>query len=186
MTIESVCNQALDLIGYKRHIGNIWDGTRAARIALNAWAVTRDGLFIAMRPEWARNDMALTLLREAPANGYTDVDWNSIDYPDLPWLYEYDLPDDYLLCLQIKPRIVFLPDWRPRPNTFRVKKRLNGNDTVLTNVPTAILTYIYQVLDPAFWHDDFTELMVRALASKFEAGLAERPAPRERENADAA
>ena len=35
MTIESIVNQALDRIGYKRHLGNIWDGSPAARIALD-------------------------------------------------------------------------------------------------------------------------------------------------------
>ena len=66
MSIESIVNQALDRIGYKRHIGNIWDGTVAARVALDAWAETRDALLVRTKPEWARDDIALEVLKSAP------------------------------------------------------------------------------------------------------------------------
>ena len=35
-TIENVVNQALDLIGYADHVGNIYEGTKASVIALAA------------------------------------------------------------------------------------------------------------------------------------------------------
>jgi hypothetical protein len=40
MTIESICNQALDVIGYARHIGNIYEGSKAARVALDLYGQT--------------------------------------------------------------------------------------------------------------------------------------------------
>jgi hypothetical protein len=50
MSIEGICNQALDLIGEKRHIGNIYEGSSVARVALNAWGQTRDDLLQQMHP----------------------------------------------------------------------------------------------------------------------------------------
>jgi hypothetical protein len=42
MTVENICNQALDVIGYARHIGNIYEGSKAARVALDLYVQTRD------------------------------------------------------------------------------------------------------------------------------------------------
>jgi hypothetical protein len=73
-TIEGICNQALDVIGYTRHIGNIYEGTKAARIALNLWKQTRDALLSSIAPDWAKIDAPLTLLKSAPNinNGMAD------------------------------------------------------------------------------------------------------------------
>src|SRR6185436_14394602 len=110
MSIESVVNQALDRIGYKRHIGSIWDGSIAARVALNAWAETRDALLVRTQPEWAREDMALEVLKSAPELGYDEqTPWEAGVYPDLPWLYEYAQPDICLVPLALKPRPHTLP-----------------------------------------------------------------------------
>lgn len=185
-TIESVCNQALDVIGYPRHIGNIWEGTKASRVALDAWWQTRDGLLTATRPEWARREAVLTQVKAAPANAYgPGVPWTS-SYPPIPWLYEYSTPSDCLVPLQIKPTPIGLTVWRPRPTTFRTQGDLTtGAYTILSNISPTILIYIYRVLDPTLWHDDFTEMMVQTLARKFATALG-RQAPQEEKNADEA
>lgn len=182
MTVETVCNQALDLIGYKRHIGSLYEGTRAARVVLDVWSLTRDALFSNLQPGWARADAALTLIASAPPYYDMPQQWNPT-YPDMPWLFEYDAPADCLVPLQIKPRMVLLPVWRPRPISFRAKR--NGYTqtyTILTNQPEAVLTYIRSVHDPDTWDDDFTEAMIMTLAKKLQPQLApqpQRPAPKE-------
>lgn len=183
MSIESICNESLDLIGYKRHITSIWDGSKAARIALNAWAETRDALLTKQQPRWAKRDDELALVRSAPQPwGYAETAWNSTSYPDLPWLYEYELPDDCLVPLQLKPRLLTLPNWRPRPVSFRYKRNgVDGRYTVLTNQADAILTCIYSVRNPAMWEMDFVEALVQILAKKFEAGLGTRPPQRQQQ-----
>jgi hypothetical protein len=181
MTIEGVCNQALDLIGYRRHITNIWDGSKAARIALNTWAETRDALLSKQQPRWAKRDDQLILLRSAPEFHYTEVDWTPA-YPDLPWLYEYDTPVGCLVPLQVKPRLVVLPNWRPRPVSFRTKQ--NNTDhkyTILTNQVNAVLTCIYSVHDPDEWDAEFTEAMIQVLARKFQVGMGERQPQRQQQ-----
>jgi len=181
MTIEGVCNQALDVIGYRRHITSVWDGSKAARIALNAWAETRDALLSKTQPHWAKRDDQLVLLRAAPEFHYTEVDWTPA-YPDLPWLYEYDTPTTCLVPLQLKPRLAVLPNWRPRPVSFRAKQ--NNTDrkyTILTNLPNAVLTCIYSVHDPDEWDLEFTEAMIQVLSHKFQVGLGERQAQPQRQ-----
>ena len=180
MSIESIVNNALDEIGYSRHIGNIMEGSTAARVALDLWGQTRDSLLFQAEPHWARKDAPLTLLKQAPdiqgsTAQYDLIPWSDI-YPPLPWLYEYALPDDNLKPLQIKPQLAFLPAWRPRAQPFR-HVVVGSSETLLTNTPGAILTYIYKVLDPDQWHQDFQDAVIHTLAKKMQAEFAKSPMP---------
>lgn len=170
MTIEAVCNQALDIMGYKRHIGSIWDGTRAARVALNCWAETRDALLIHRRPDWATQDLPLNVLKTAP--NYALTTWNPALHPEIPWLYEYVIPDECLVPLSMKLRPSSLPIWRPRDVRFRLSLEFGSNTyTLLGNDPAPVLTCVNTVHNPDIWHQDFTEAMIETLAKKFEAAL---------------
>ena len=169
MSIESIVNNALDEIGYSRHIGNIMEGSAAARVALDLWGQTRDTLLFTLEPHWARKDEKLILLKQAPdiqgsTAQYDLIPWSDA-YPPLPWLYEYSLPDDNIKPLQIKAPMAFLPQWRPRAQTFRYVV-VASSETLLTNTADAILTYIYKVLDPDMWHQDFQDAMISALGKK--------------------
>jgi hypothetical protein len=173
-TIEGICNQALDVIGYTRHIGNIYEGTKAARIALNLWKQTRDALLSSTAPDWAKIDASLTLLKSAPGinNGMADyigINWSST-YPPIPWLYEYQYPADCVNPLQIKSTPGFLPVWRPRIRPFRTNFR-EWNAEHPHQRAERHLIYITQVLDPNDWQEEFQELMVMTLAKKFEPEL---------------
>jgi hypothetical protein len=175
-TIEGICNQALDVIGYTRHIGNIYEGTKASRVALDIWSETRDALLQTMRPDWSRQDIRLTLRKAAPniVNGmadYTGVPWVEATHPALPWLYEYVYPTNCIEPLQIKNDTLFLPVWRPQPKTFRVRS-ITGTMVILTNAVSAILVCVAKVTDPNLWHEEFIEAMIQILARKFEAELA--------------
>lgn len=184
-SIEGICNEALDVIGYKRHINQIYEGTLAARVALNAWGQTRDGLLLATRPMWSHKDATLTLLKTAPVGGYTGS-WTTSS-PQIPWQYEYQWPTDCIWPLQIKETPRFLPVWKPQYKRHRmVFDTQSANRTILSDAQNAILVYVSQVLDPNDWHSDFHELMVQALAKKFEASFAARqPQPQgKQQNAD--
>src|SRR5215469_1466829 len=180
-TIEGVINQALDLVGYPDHIGNIYEGSKASVIALNTWGHTRDMLLMTAQPVWAKKDIQLIQLKTAPNinNGYTDYSsgWVGTSHPPLPWLYEYAYPADCLLPLQIKLAPMFVPVWRPRAKPWRPAfDPVTQNHVILSNEANAILIYIAQILDPNDWYQDFTELVIESLAKKFQTELG-RPMP---------
>lgn len=184
-TIEGICNQALDLIGYPRHIGNIYDGTKAARVALDAWAETRDALLSTVQPDWARTDTTLVELRAAPTGAYgPGTPWTTA-YPPIPWLYEYAAPDDCLVPLMVKVPPTSLPVWRPRAIPFRANTDVDGLYTILANESPTILTCIKSVFDPNVWHEDFTEMVVQALARKFQVSLGKHMPQHQQEQKDA-
>lgn len=171
--IEDLCNQALDLIGYKgRRIGNIYDGTRAARVALEHYSETRREAFHLLKPDWAKRDKVLTLLKSAPAQYDPNLTpWNNT-YPPIPWKYEYAYPDDCTVALQIKETPFFIPLWKPRANVFRIYNE-TGSFSILSNVANAILVYIADEQNFEIWHEDFTLQFVMMLAKKFQAALGE-------------
>lgn len=188
-SIEAICNNALDEIGYKRHIGSIWEGTPAARVALDVFGQTRDELFHTLAPDWARGDAQLTLIRQAPSDYYQTTPWSS-SFPPIPWKFEYAFPDDCVNPLQIKPNPTTLPLWRPRYIPFRLNNDpLTNANSILCNEPNAICLYTRQVLDVTLWHDDFTLIVIQSLAKKFAGaglGTPQQAPKQEQRNANAA
>jgi hypothetical protein len=163
MSIEAICNQALDTIGYKRHIGSIWDGTPAARVLLDAWGDTRDALISGLRPDWSTWDDELLAIKVAPSYYDEQNPWTPA-YPDLPWRYEYGLPDLCLVPLALKSRPTYLTIYRPRPMRFRVKAK--DTYTLLGDDPAPILTCVHSVRDTELWPEDFRGVMVAALSKR--------------------
>ena len=168
MSPEDVVNNALELIGHHVRIASFYDGSPEAIVARDVWVELRDALLIRLRPEWARRDIALEVTKSAPPLGYDEQTPWTPDYPDMPWLYEYAYPQDCLSPLSMKRRPHTLPVWRPLPLRFRVKPNADSSDYVLLgNDPAPILTCIVKMPDTEMWYEDFTEVMIEALARKF-------------------
>ena len=177
-TIETIINNALEVVGHPRLIGNILEGSTTSQAALDAWGLTRDALLYELEPDWAAKDAPLTLLKSAPnitgahAN-YPDGVWDD-SYPVLPWLYEYAVPDDAIKPLQVKTAPFLLPRWRPRYIPFRNLAQPSG-DVVLTDAPGAILAYTCRLTDPERWANDFTDAMILRLAKTLGPVLGKAP-----------
>lgn len=151
--IETICNEALDLIGYKRHIGNIYEGTLAARVALNAWAETRDEILI-MQPWYFARTYKPLVSSDLP--------------PQSPWRFEYIYPDDCVKLLMVKPLSVPV-DSQP----IRWLERFDTKRTILANINNAVGVYTGRVLDPNTWPADYTEVLVQMLARKFASNFGQ-------------
>ena len=163
LTIEDVVNNALDSIGAPR-IQSLYDTSAAAKVALDIWQRTRDEVFLEYKPYWAKKTALLAVVKTAPPEYNTGVPW-TVAYPEIPWKYEYTLPTDCLLPLQLvrEPQAA-LTDWRVRPIRFRAKAL-----TLLTDEVPANLFYLYRELDLSVWRPGTVALVVEALAKKFVA-----------------
>ncbi len=169
-----VINLSLARIGYPGRVGNLYDGSKAAKKALDLYAQTRDELLRQNDWGFAERNVSPTLLKSAPAGGYIPpVTWTTA-YPPLPYLYEYARPTDCLKIRSLKAVPLFLPNFDPQPVTFT-----EANDTVapatgqviLCNVANAVLTYTGQVTDPTAWEPDFVETLAAALGRRLAPNL---------------
>lgn len=174
--VEQVINLALVRIGYKSRIGSIWEGTEAAKRALDIYAQTRDELLRQFDWGFAERTAPMTLIKHAPVGGYVPpVTWNPSDHPQPPWLYEIQYPTDAIKIRAVQNVPIFVPDFDPQPYQFSI-----GNDPTLTepskiilcNVFPGIVTYTGQVTNPADWENDFVESIASALGRRLAPLLA--------------
>lgn len=161
-----VVNASLARIGYKDRVANLYEGSKAAKIALDIYSQTRDELLRQAEWPFAQRDATGVLLKSAPVGGYVPPTVWSNTYPPLPWLYEYEYFDDCLKVRAVKPAPIFVPNFSPQPHLFAVA---NDGDArvILSNVANAVVTYVGQVTDPLQMPPDFLEMFVAALARRF-------------------
>lgn len=167
-------NLTLRRIGYNGRVGNLYDGSKAAKAALDIYGQTRDELLRDGDWDFAEVTAMLTLLKQAPAGGYIPPNLWSTAYPPLPWMYEYARPLDCLKIRAVKPVPLFLPVMDPQPHLFSAgfdDDLPNPAQVILCNVPAAVLTYTGQPTSPATWEADFIEALAAALGRRLAPNL---------------
>lgn len=169
-SVEDVTNMALKSIGYPSYIGSIYEGTKAARIALAIYGQTRDDC-LRMR-DWTFAMRFATLT----TSGQT---------PPPPWLFEYLYPADCLRIRYVTPASPgTYPVLDPKPqlfSDFNDGRLSTPSKAILCNVTPAALIYTGQVTDTAVWDSNFVEVVVAALGRRFtlELGKADQLAAAE-------
>lgn len=170
---EDLVNDSLGRIGFGTRIGSIYEGSKAAKLALTLYSQTRDELLRSQDWGFAGRDVVLTLQKQAPPGGYVGTPWTSA-YPMLPWIFQYNYPTDALKIRAVKNTPVFIPDFDPQYNTFGME---NDNTytppqrVILCNVPNAICLYTGQITNPLDWEPGFTEAFAAALGRRLAPGL---------------
>lgn len=173
-SVEQLCNQALAKIGYPRRIGNIYEGSLAARAALDLFGQTRDFLIGSGDWEFSRRaNIPLTLIKgPPPLGGYGPwAPWTPA-YPPPPWRYEYAYPSDCINFAAIVPPPTLYPILDPRPALWRIDDDafdasgapVASYKAIMAQMPSAMGVYWGRVTNPSLWDSGFTEAFVDALA----------------------
>ena len=175
-TPQDAVNAALVRIGYKLRVGNLYDGSAAAKKSLDIYGQTRDELLTQNDWVFAERNVALTLLKSAPVAGYVPPNtWDPTTNPPIPWRYEYGYPSDALKVRAVKPTPIFIPDYDPQPfvyatpndNAYTPARRV-----ICTMIPASLLVYTGQVTDLTTWNSDAVELFIDALGRRLAPSLA--------------
>ena len=166
--VPDLINACLVRIGFPDDIGSLYEGSKAASLALDSFGEARDDIMRRLDPGFAQQQLALTLLKSAPASYVPGVStWDPATYPQLPWQFEYAYPDSCLRLKSLNPVPILLPVMDPRPNPFAI-----ANDNTLTvppalstkvilcNVPSAIATITARVTDVTVWDVDFVDAVI--------------------------
>lgn len=169
-----VLNVALVRIGYKLRVASLYDGSEAANKALDIYGQTRDDLLRDGNWDFARRDVPLTLLKQAPDGGYYVTPWDPAVNPPIGYQYEYALPEDYLKIRYVRTQPGFLLDMSPLPTLSSIVNDAAYTPTrrvLVCNIPSAIFTYTAQVTDPAQWPADYVEALAAALGRRLVPSL---------------
>lgn len=175
-SVVDICNLALTRVRYPTPIGNIYEGSRASRFAVQIYAQTRDNLFGERDWPFLRQDVDLGApIKFAPPGGYGASPWDPNTNPPLPWQYEYTYPANCIEVRSVRPVPPVIPEYNPQPNIFVTAfDTVLRTKVVLTNLLGAQALITGRVIDPNEWQDsNFTEALVDALAVQFEKHLSD-------------
>lgn len=170
-----VVNAALVRIG-KDSIGNLYDGSREAQLALAIYGQTRDEQLRLFDWGFAERSVSLAVLKTAPVGGYIPPKVWTPAYPPPNWIYEYAYPSDCLKVRALMRTAFIIPVFNPSPVIFEIA---NDNamappaKVILCNIGSAQLVYTGRITDPNLWEADFTEALIAALARRLTPGLGD-------------
>lgn len=179
--LEQIVNEGLRDAGIPLRIDDIFEGSEAAKVALEVLGQARDEIL--RRADWSFNRRltTLTLLKgPPPVGGYNPFQsWSSI-YPSPGYLFEYAYPADMLDLRAISQYPGLMPDLDPVPQLWLVQNDatpyVSGNPPVaagppakviLCNVNNAIAVYRARITDPNEWDSGFIAALVASLGDKF-------------------
>ncbi len=161
-SVEDLCNAALREAGYPRPISEIYEGSRASRVAVEVYGAARDSLL--QEQDW---DFALRSAVLNSAGGGTMI----LDYDR-----EYVWPSDALRIKQVYPGTITSPNYDPQPIRWTL-----GNDGTMVTPAKVIWTYstvaapkciyIAQIINPLTWSAVFTRALIGRLARIFAFAL---------------
>ncbi len=174
---SDIVNLTLTRIGFKGdRVGNLYEGSMVAKLALDIYAQTRDEMLRGGDWGFAERNVNMTLLKTANVGGYFPPNqWDGNVNPPPPWLFEYAYPDDTLKVRAIKPAPLFVMNFDPQPVVFSIendKYFTPSRKVILCNVPDAMLVYTGQVTDPQLWEADFVESFSAELGLRLAPTLA--------------
>ena len=161
-------NAALGELGRPERIGDIYEGSPTAKLALDVFSEVRDELQRLQDWDFTKRLVPLTLLKTAPALGYSPVSPWTTAYPPPPWLYEYQYPDSCIRVRSIRWSPLFTAIALPRYNNFTIQN--DGSYTparrvILANVPSALAVITARITDPMSWDPAFNQAFYKALAT---------------------
>lgn len=166
-----IANMALDIIGTRSSIASLSEGSAEANAVARQWSNAVDAVLRAAHWNFARRQLALTLLSDATQGQPVPT----------PWLYEYAYPSDCLLARFVMPTIQStLPSAVPgTPSqvvaTSAPVKFLVGADfdasgnpvqVILTNQPQATLVYTFRNLNTAMYDAKFVACLAAYLGAR--------------------
>lgn len=152
-----VVNLALAGIGFKKRVGQLYEGSEAAKIALTVYSQTRDAVL--RSSDWG---FAERFVASSATGGAAPP----------PWTQELQYPQD---CLRV--RDLFTPAYladinNPLPVLWTI-----GNDgglasrVIWTRVVAATICYTGQVTNPALWDPLFVSLFAVELGKQLASSL---------------
>ena len=162
-----VVNYALAKVGYKLRVGSLYDGSEAAKKALDIYGSVRDHTLYSGDWDFSQRTVQGTLLKQSPTHppSYIVKPWTPA-YPSPPWEFEYAYPNDAVRIRAVKRLPAFIPNYDPRYNRYWVDND-NGfsppQKVILCNIPNAIILYTGQVTDPNQWNEGFLNVFADAL-----------------------
>lgn len=177
--VVDIMNQALRAGGLPMRIQDFYEGSDAARVALELYSQCRDELLDAKDWSFNRQTAPLVLLKgPPPQGGYNFAQpWSNL-YPAPGFLYEYAYPVMAVDLRAILAQPTWMPDLDPVPAVWRVDNDpapniVDGAATgpeakvIYCNITNALAVYRARVTNPDIFDPGFIAAVVSLLGKRF-------------------
>jgi hypothetical protein len=174
LAVEDILNAALRRCSYPTPIGNIYEGSRASRVALDFYGQVRDSLFGEFDWSFIQQEVDLGApIKTAPPSGYGITPWNPVNNPPPPWIYEFAYPANCIRVRSVRPLPLFIPEPMPRVNIFQaIYDAQLAARVIVTNLSRPLAIISARVTDPTEWQDqNFIDSLIERLAVVFNREL---------------
>lgn len=161
-----ICNLALAAIGTRSTIADLNEGSTEANACRVQYSVALDAVLQAAHWNFARKQIALTLLGDASLG----------DAVPAPWAYAYAVPSDMCQARYILPSIAtgvgtpFMPGLQSPAIRFLISSDVDSRDlprtVVLTNQPQATLVYTARITNVALFDGQFADAFANYLGAR--------------------
>lgn len=159
-----ICNTALQRVGVTQTIDSLTQRVKEAAVCNLVYSMTREKVLTDGRWPFARKYQVLALSGEAaPIN----------------WRYRYVYPNDCLSVRSIFPNLGAGSDpdvtreyRRQNPTAFEIVLDANGDRTICTDLPDAVLEYTMNITNPMRFDARFSSAFAWAIASEIALPLA--------------
>lgn len=159
-----VVNLALVALGYEDRIGNIFEGSDAARKALDIFIETRDEVL-------RSKDWPFALRQRAGVAAASAVSG---------WAHSWAYPDDCIRVRYVAPSTIPTPNYDPQPvlwTIFNDRSVSPAIKVILSQITPISINYVGQITDMTTWEPLFVNAVVEALAAKLGPSLVKQIAP---------
>lgn len=197
-SVEDVLNQALRAGGVAKRIESVYEGSDAAKVALELYSQARDELLDLDDWSFSRRTTPLSLLKgPPPVGGYNYAQpWSNL-YPAPGFLYEYAYPSDCIDLRAIIQQPGPMPDLDPLPALWRVDDDPAPNivdgaavgppqKVIYCNTTAALAIYRARITNPALWDAGFVAALVSTLGARFAKAFGQDAQSAQQDMANAA
>lgn len=159
-----IINIVLASVGHPGRVGHLYDGSAAAKKALDVYAETRDELLRA-------KDWPFAFRQIAGSAAPTTVSG---------WAHSFAYPADCIRVRSVSPNPIPSPNYDPAPllwELFNDQTQSPPIKVILTQVTPVFINYIGQITSMATWEPLFVNALVERLAMRIGPALRREIAP---------
>lgn len=160
-----IVNLALSVLGHSGRVGNLYDGSDAAKKALDVYAETRDEVL--REKDWP------FALRQAAGVAAASVAVSG-------WAHGWVYPSDCLRVRSVAPATIPASNFDPQPVLWTIFNNTGttpATKIILSQITPVSINYVGQVTDMKTWEPLFVDAVVKAIAAKMGPSLRQDIAP---------
>ena len=148
------------MLGHPGRVGNLYEGSIAAKKALDIYGETRDETL-------SMKDWAFARRQTVGINSFSPISG---------WAFSWAYPSDCLRVRSLAPINIPSPDFDPQPVLWSIYNS-GTSKLILSQITPVNINYVGRITDMTAWDPLFVNILVQSIALKLGPSLRNEIAP---------